>query len=372
MQVQAANQKLLRAELESLLTTISISQEELEPLRVESLESASGLDKIEQSLVTLYRAMLTIDPQLGGTSGARTSLDGSLSSGRQGAYGGSELGSMRVMQEKKGVYKNESAQFLRRLKPSLEFKFGAAIDETQKALEREKGSNLTRSGKVKLDPRNHDLARELLWRYSPLMLFTREVDRAEWEDLMTLYSKPAAKLYMDEYREAVFAWKRLGRKPTGDEGEILFTSQVEKQTEGLATTARKLTVKRSQTLAKSLRSPIGDNSSKTSLERGPNGAMQQYEVFSQLLDEVVPIISMEQNFVVDFFHVTSLEQLDFPEAVKAAIPDLRKGTDLKKPKVMDPNRDYAKKVVQVMEDIFQFLESDLQLLVAWSIQHDPL
>ncbi len=245
----------------------------------------------------LFKAMLTIDPSLS-TTMSRPSEDNSLGSGKPGGYGNSEIGSMRVLQEKKDVYKNEIAMFLRRLKPFLQVKFGAAIDETRKALEREKGSNLTRSaGKAKLDPRNHDLARELLYKYSPLMLFSREVDRLEWEELMKMYEMACRPLYQDEFRDATFAWKRIARKPVGDEGDVLFTSQIEKQTEGIATTARKLTVKRSQTLAKSLRSPIGDNTSKSSLDKS-DGRLHPYEVFAGVLDETTPIMCMEQNFVV--------------------------------------------------------------------------
>jgi hypothetical protein len=373
LQVQAANQKLLQAELKSLLDTISISSEQLGSLREASLEAPSGIDQIEKSLVLLFKAMLTIDPSLS-LSGSRPSEDGgSLSSGKPGGFGNSEIGSMRVLQEKKDVYKNEAALFLRRLKPFLQVKFAAAIDETRKALEREKGNNLTRAaGRAKLDTRNHDLARDMLWIYSPLMLFSREVDRLEWEELIKLYETLCKPLYQDEFRDAVFAWKRIARKPTGDESETLFTSQIEKQTDGIATTARKLTVKRSQTLAKSLRSPIGENSSKASVDKTSDGRLQPYEVFTGALDEMVPIMTTEQNFIVEFFHITSLEQLDFPESVSAAPPDTRRGVDLRRPRVMEPNRDLAKLVVQSMEEVYTFFSGDMQTLVDWAIQADPL
>ncbi|KAG9236351.1 exocyst complex component Sec3-domain-containing protein [Amylocarpus encephaloides] len=371
LQVQTANQRLLQAELKSLLDTISISSEQLGSLREASLESGRGLGQIESSLVTLFKAMLTIDPALG-SSGLRPSEDGSLSLGKAGGFSGSELGSMRVLQEKKEVYKGESVMFLRRLKPFLQVKFGAAIDETRKALERESGGGLTRAaGKAKLDPRNHDLAREVLWRYSPLVLFSREVDKPEWEDLIKSYEMICKPLYQDEFRDAVFAWKRICRKPTGDEADLLFTSQVEKQTEGIATTARKLTVKRSQTLAKSLRSPIGDNSSKITLDKS-DGRLQPHEVFAGALDEMVPIMSMEQNFIVEFFHVSSLEQYDFPDVVAASPPERRRGGDLKRPRVMDPDRNLAQLVVSTMEEIYSFFGTDMQSLVDWSVQADPL
>jgi len=87
---------------------------------------------------------------------------------------------------------------------------------------------------------------------------------------------------------------------------------------------------------------------------------------------MIPIMSMEQNFIVEFFHVTSLEQHDFFDAVAAAPPDMRRGADLKRPRVMDPNRDLAKQVVQSMEEVFSFFQGDIQSLVDWSIQADPL
>lgn len=353
-----------------MLTTISISTEDLSSLREASLETPRGLDQIEVSLVKLFKAMLTIDPNLGDEA-PRPSHDGSLSSGRSGGFN-SELSNMRVLQEKKDVYRLESVLFLRRLRPFLQVKFAAAIDETRKALEREKGTSLARAGKVKLEPKNHDLSRDILWKYSPLMLFSREVDRPEWEEFMRTYEMVSKALYQDEFRDAVFAWKRIGRKPTGDEGDILFTSQIEKQTDGIATTAKKLTVKRSQTLAKSLRSPIGDNSSKTTLDRGSDGRIPPNEVFSGVMDEMIPIMSMEQNFVVEFFHVTSLEQHDFFDAIAASPPDRRRGPDLRRPRVMDPNRDLARQVVQSMEEVFSFFLGDMQSLVDWSLQADPL
>ncbi|ESZ94674.1 hypothetical protein SBOR_4925 [Sclerotinia borealis F-4128] len=371
LQVQTANQKLLQVELQSLLDTISISSSQLECLKTASLEHPHDLEQVEQSLVVLFKAMVTIDPSLS-ISGPRPSEDGSVRSGKTGGFGNSEIGSMRVLQEKKDVYRVTSVEFLQRLYSFLQMKFRAAIDETRKALDREKGGNITRSaGKGKLDPRHHDLSRNILWRYSPLMLFSREVARVEWEKFLVDYELACKPLYQDEFRDAVFAWKRIAKKPHGDEFDILFTSQAEKPTEGLATTtARKLTVKRSQTLAK-IRSPIGDAGNKPNVDKA-DGRLPPHEVFTGALDEMVLIMSMEQNFIVEFFHVTSLEQHDFADSVAAAPPDLRRGGDLRRPKVMDPNRSLAKRVVQTMGEIYAFWAGDMEALVDWSLQSDPL
>ncbi|KAI9649044.1 hypothetical protein NHQ30_001611 [Ciborinia camelliae] len=371
LQVQTANQKLLQAELQSLLDTISISSSQLECLKTASLERPNDLEQIEKSLVVLFKAMVTIDPSMS-ISGPRRSEDGSVRSGKTGGFGNSEIGSMRVLQEKKDVYRLTSVEFLQRLYSFLHMKFRSAIDEARRSIDRERGGNVTRvAGKSKLDPRHHDLARNILWRYSPLMLFSREVAPVEWEKFLVDYELACKPLYQDEFRDAVFAWKRTAKKAHGDEFDILFTSQTEKPTEGLATTtARKLTVKRSQTLAK-IRSPIGDGGNKSSLDKA-DGRLSPHEVFTGALDEMVTIMSMEQNFIVEFFHVTSLEQHDFAESVVAASPDSRRGGDLRRPKVMDPNRILAKRVVQTMEEIYAFWAGDMQALVDWSLQSDPL
>lgn len=317
--------------------------------------------------------MVTIDPSLS-LSAPHASEDGNVSSAKLSGIGNSEIGNMRVLQEKKDVYRNESIQFLRRLKPFLQVKFGAAIDETKKALERDNEGSLSRLiGKTKLEPRHHDLARNMLWRYSPLMLFSREVDRTEWEEMIKTYENICKPVYQEEFRAAVQSWKKNARKPTGDESEILFTSQIEKQTEGLAsTTARKLTVKRSGTLGKVLRSPIGDTGSKATVDKIQDGRLQHYEIFGGAVDEMIPLIIMEQNFIVQFFHASSLEHRDFPDAVNAAAPEARRGGDLRKPKPMDPNRDLAKKVVQSMEDLYSFFPAETQSMIEWAVQADPL
>lgn len=369
LQVQAANQKLLKAELDSLLSTISISSDQLQSLREASLESPRGLEQIEASLVILYEAMIKIDPSLS-LSRNKVNGDGSI---KTGGIGDSEIGGMRVVQEKKVEYKQESNNFLRRLKPFLEVKFSAALDATRKALEKEKDGQITRRpGTVRLDPRNHDLARDVLWKYGPVMLFSREINRIHWDEMMESYTERAKPMYQDEFRDFVFAWKRTAKKATGDEVDLLFTSHVEKQAEGLATTARKLTVKRSQTLAKSLRSPIGESGGRTNVDRIQDGRLSWYEVVAGILEEEIPIILMEQNFIVELFHASSLDQSDFPDVVNATPPELRKGGNIRQNKVMDPNRDLARTVVQSMEEIYSFWVGDLQNLIDLALREDPL
>ena len=368
--MQAANQKLLKKELESLLSTTAISERDLDALRTAPFETPQGIEEIEATLATLYKAMIKIDPAIGNNSESRKSED---ESGQSLGLGNSDYGKMRIVQEKKEMYMSESRQFMRRLVEFMAYRFDEAFRATKAALD----GALSK----KVDPRNHDAGRDMLWMYSPLVLYARDMDHGNWKLILQVYQDKSSPIYRVEFRDAMEAWKKNARKPTGEESELLFTAQQERKEEGLATTARKLTVKRSQTLARSLRSPLsgdrdGMGSSRTNLaDRSPTDGGARavpYEVFAGVLDDLLPLVEMEQNFIIDFFHATTLEQADFLDLVAASRPGDRRGGDLKRHRLMEPDRDLARIITQAMGSIFNFLEQNLQQLVDWVLSMDPL
>lgn len=356
--MQAANQKLLKKELESLLDTCAIQREDLRPLEVAPLDSMAGLEDIESTLVTLYKAMTKIDPTMDGaeTEGEEISL------GDQQTGFNADYGKMRVVQEKKEMYLNSSAQFLQRYREFMERQFDQAAREVKKSLD----GALSK----KVDPKHHDVGRELLWRYSPLMVYARDLDVTGWSAYLQVYQDKNFPLYKSEFKEVLTVWKRNARKPTGEEGELLFTADAEKKQESTMATARKLTVKRSQTLARTLRSPLGEGG-KANTDKGGDRVLP-YEIFAGVADDLLPLVEMEQNFIIDFFHATTLETADFPDAVAAAKPRDRRGGDLRRHRLMEPDRDLARRVTRAMEVIFAFLETDLQQTVDWVLSQDPL
>ncbi|KAB5542977.1 exocyst complex component Sec3-domain-containing protein [Coniochaeta sp. 2T2.1] len=356
LQVQAANQKLLKKELESLLQTCAISASDLEALRVAPLESPSGVEEIESALVTLYKAMAKIEP----TSARRSEDNGS----GQAVGFNSDFGSMRIVQEKKEMYTTESSAFMRRLVEFMARQFDTAYAATRRSLE----GPLAK----KLDPTNFDIGRSLLWQYHALVLYTRDMDPANWDRIIQTYQGKSSPVYSDQIKNVLSNMKNNARKPGGDESELLFTSLQEKKEEGIATTARKLTVKRSQTLARTLRSPLGEGSRTNLVEKSSTGRQLAYEVLANALDELLPLVEMEQNFIVDFFHATSLEQADFPDVVATSRPKDRRGNDLRRHRLMEPNREIARRVTKAMEVIFVFLEKELTMLQEWVLSQDPL
>ncbi|KAF2675712.1 hypothetical protein K458DRAFT_381054 [Lentithecium fluviatile CBS 122367] len=364
LQVQTANQRLLQNELKQLVDTISITSDQLEPLRRAPIGKINGLKAIEASLVLLYKALITIDPNF--IEGARPNTSEDLQKiPSSGGFGNSELASMQALQEKKDRYLNEGAMFLDRLKKHMEITFGAAFLQTKDAL-----ANIDKTAmpSTKANIEAHDAGRNMLWMVSPLILFAKEIDRASWDALIRMYQVQAGQIYQDEVRDHILSWKRFARRPTGEEQELLFTAQ-EKEVESITGAARKLTVKRSQTLARGLRNASGD---KEKANRAQDGKLFAFDVFSRILEGIGPVLLTEQNFVTEFFHATSTESVDFPETVNAAPPEARQGPNLWARKQFEADRAMAKRVAEVMEDIFSFWPTEVQNLVEWAVKADPL
>ncbi|KAK4697515.1 exocyst complex component 1, partial [Lecanoromycetidae sp. Uapishka_2] len=335
---------------------------QLKVLKDESLTKPDGIDKVEGALEGLYNAMLKIDPKLRHND-ARPSTADQASLHRSGStgHGGSDLSSMHAVREKRESYRREITDFIQRFKQYMTVKFRDLELQTLDALERNR-NNKAVAASTKLDEQLRVRPKQGLWQYSPLMLFAREMEPSEWEDLMRMYEASAKRPYQDEFRDNVFAWKRITRKPIGDEQDVLFTNQ-EKEPESIV--GRKLTVKRTKTVRT-------DGSSRISSGDKPNdGKVTAYEAFAGSLIEMSRTMSVEQNFIVDLFHASSLDAQDFSAAIVSR-PQERQAGDLLAKKSFDPDREMAKKVLSVMEDIYSFWPIDLQNLVDWAVKQDAL
>ncbi|KEQ71586.1 hypothetical protein M436DRAFT_50641 [Aureobasidium namibiae CBS 147.97] len=361
LQVQTANQKILHTELQKLVDTISISPRQLEPLRHGDFSNPEALMSVESSLLLLYKAMATIDPSVRSTNALSRPGPG---------LDASDVGNMKALQEKRNAYMRESAEFCQRLMRYLDNTFASALAAAKPSLMQHPGGigNAT----MKLNGSGFNLARANLWQFSPLLLFTKETNLPAWQSTLRTYQTKARPLYTDVFRDNTSNWKRGARTAGSEATELLFTS-VEKETpEGLTSTARKLTVKRSQTLAKSFRSAGTGGDKPTAVDRAQPGRMAPFEVFNGVLEEQVPLISMEQNFIVDLFHATSLENIDFADAVVANVPEARMGSDLTTRRLMEPDRAMARRVSDTMEETFGFWKDELRALMEWANAGDPI
>ncbi|EME89300.1 uncharacterized protein MYCFIDRAFT_104310, partial [Pseudocercospora fijiensis CIRAD86] len=360
LQVQSANQKLLQSELQSLVDTMSLDRRVMEPLRYGNLSDASGLEEVEKSLVRLYQALLTMDP----TMRSRGQNRPKSSSG----VGDNDTSAMVALREKKLVYDRELHDFCQRLLQFLDSRFMTSMNSIKGRVLRQGGG----TGLAKLQPEAFSEVRNSLWMYSPLFLFAKELNTPAWTTLMRMYQTRANPLYKDAFKENVQNWKRAARASTGDEPEVLFTAQEKEDPAagGLTSTARKLTVKRSMTLAKTLRGTTSDKHN--ALEHRQPGAIMRSQAFAEALNEMAPLVSREQNFVVDLFHANSMETTDFIDAVQSAPPSARRGTNLSDRKPVEPDREMAQHVTGAMNKIFDFFFPEMKAMQDWAMSEDPI
>lgn len=363
LQVQTANQKLLQNELQNLLKTITISSSDLRSLRESPLGTAEGVKETETALSTLYKAMLTIDSDI--RPNKKRLADSVGERGSVGVYADTEIGQMRAVKEKKVEYRRDAQLFLQKLQQHMAASFRLAEEKTLDTISQSRGSG--RGDNKRLDSAIHDHARQELWMYNGLMLFARDVLTSEWTEIINIYEQRTKQPFQNEFRDNALVWKKAVRKPTGDEQELLFTHQEkEKESDGLTTAARKLTVRRGKTVR-----TTGGTRVSFGGER-KDGKIEPFEAFTGVLEETTTSIAEEQNFVVQFFHLNSLSNVDFTDIVSAAAPEQRRRPNLSIRQSHDPDRDMAKKVEQMMDDIYSYWPTDLQNLMNWVISSDQL
>ncbi|KAL9578776.1 MAG: hypothetical protein Q9203_006968, partial [Teloschistes exilis] len=361
LQVQAANQKLLHTELKMLLDTISISSSDLRALKEASLTKPSGIHAVETTLSQLYTAMMTIDPKMRRNAIPQKADGQAVDHRLSSSIGSSELSSIRAVRERKDGYQVEINDFVQRFKQYMSVKFKETESLIRDSVEIVRTSNPVKNP-PRLDVRLREGPQQALWTYSPLFLFSREMALSEWEQIIRMYEGSAKAPYQEEFRDNVLAWKRIARKATPDEQDLLFTSP-EKESESLV--GRRLTVKRSKTVRTEANHRISSG------DKPKDGKVDAYEAFSGALNEMVRVIFIEQNFITELFHLTSAHNADFNDAVRAG-PEGRAAKDLMERKPFEADRDLARELYKTMEEVFSFWPVDIQKLVEWVVKQDQL
>jgi exocyst complex component 1 len=359
LQVQTANQKLLQKELQTLLQTLNITSSDLRGLRSAPLDSPEGLQNVERSLTTLYRAMITIDPDM--RQNKIRQAEGNYGDKHGVAvYADTDMGQMRAVKEKKDDYRAMTTEFLRRFSQHMSYTFKRADQRTND----ENSRSIASSSGNSLDLKQQHSMRQDMWVYNPLLLFVREVNTYEWQTLITSYEMNVRGSYQDQFRETIQARKKAVRKTAVDDHEHLFTApERDAGDSSVSMATRKLTVRRGKTIkSNALRKPTGEPR---------EGGSEAWEAFDHILRQQAQVIAEEQNFVVHFFHANSQINADFAELV-ATSPNQRRLPNLQAKQSYDPDRGMAKIVQQTTESIYSFWPNDLQALVEWALVPDAL
>ena len=360
LQVSTANQKILQNELHGLLRTLTISSSDVRALKQAPLDNSEGIAAVENALVLLYRAMVTIDPDIRSNRKRQEAASGNDRSG-VGVYADAEIGQMLAVRQKKEDYKEETLAFIRRFNQHMTSMFKTVEQRTSEDNSRSGASSSTLS----LNLPSLQISRSDLWAYHPMMLFVREVNSYEWQTLISSYEINIKSTYMDYFRDNVMAQRKNARRPNGEEQEALFTHQEKEETDKsiTSTAARKLTVKRGKTVKTSgLRQQLGERK---------DGKPDAWEIFDTILQDQAKVIAQEQNYIVHLFHLSSTSNADFADEASRQ-PNQRSLPNLNTRMPYEPDRDIAKVVQQAIEGIYQFWATDVQALMEWVLQTDQL
>lgn len=351
LQLQTANQKTLQKELQSLLDTVAISPALIGVLRHGSMESQQGIQEIEQTLVALYKAMKIIDPNYSHDASSQNF-------GRKGSFSDESMGSMRALQEKKDDYSEGCRAFLSRLHQSLNFGFEAELIRIQSI-------NGNTDGHPVLFPQlpSHDSVYQNLWKFAGLVAFARDVDGDEYVEIRKLYARPAKKAIQHEIRDHITAWQKITKKPTPQDDQD-FSFNISEKDELVSISSRKLTVKKSIARIRTGSLVGGD--------RPHQGIINSHEAFVGAFSRIYELVYKEQNFSVNFFHLSSRSSPDFVEFISNGTPETRKLGDMNLLRPVEPDKLKAKLILDFMGDIFAFLFQDLQNMIDWATVLDPV
>lgn len=335
LQVQTANQLALVEEITSVLTSITISETDLEVLkgRHGNLESPDGISNIEKSLINLFKALKSMQDEQRGGEG------------------------MSALNTKSREYVQESNAFLSRLGTYLEIKFQAAL----LSKERKSTSSIEPARVIE----GHEDGFVSLMPYAALILYARAIDPDGHANYMRNYASAAKASWHDAIINFAGQWRTAVKKATQEENEMIFTAARDHQTMGAA---RNATLKRSNTLAKQIRSVTSTKPDKDVND----GKLPASEVFRIILDNLALILTNEQNFLTTFFHLSSTSAYEFSDYVELDMKSRFSIAALDEHRQTEPNRTLAKERLLIMESIFGWLSSELTRLVDEFAKLDPI
>ncbi|ORY83253.1 exocyst complex component Sec3-domain-containing protein [Protomyces lactucae-debilis] len=341
LQIETANQKALIAEIDNVLSSITISSDNLDSLGSARLDDKQDITKLEKSLANLFRAL--------------KAMNGEQRNGR----------GMSALQSKETEYDAKSKQFVLRLCKYLQIKFPAAM----------MGDKRRKLGPGEAPPRllpGHEAGYEALFTYAGFMLYAREIDVPRYREIISNYSRAAKDAWKETVVEFALGWKALARRATAEEMDMLFTSARE-QLSQFGSMSRAATLKRSNTLAKQIRGQSGPKQQPAPpAQDRQEGKLPAAEVFTIVLDNLALILSTEQNFLVDFFHLTSVETIEFPDYVGLGIKQELTVARLEDHKQMEPDRQLAKQRFDTMDNIFSWLQAEVLALAEQLTKQDAI
>ncbi|KAJ1977871.1 hypothetical protein H4R35_002125 [Dimargaris xerosporica] len=329
LKVEERNQTRLLEELEYLMYSITITEEELSTLREESLESSQGLHNIEGAAGRLQRMLESnLDPK---------------------------LKAMRATQEKMEKYTYYSGNFASRATEYLKVMFRFSIESVVADSSKAKGK-LAPSPGIIVKPTGPAYVHQSLVKFRALVLWLKQMTADKYKELRNIYISTMGNLYNSQIQDLVGSVQPLmvRGKASIDDLDHLFTTHTNtNKTAPLPIAQGGIRPRRA--------SMVGDSHG----HRG-SSATRPDEVFHLAMSCVIPLAISEQNFIDDMFNLHTA--LPFYEFITHPNHDALGDLNVPRPREKDPQ--VAKELKDAMGLIFSVLGSEMPSLIDLGLRND--
>lgn len=222
---------------------------------------------------------------------------------------------------------------------------------------------------------DHTTSYSYFYRYAGFILFAKEVNHEMYKDIQELYLSPASRSYKEDFQSYVSQWKSLGRKATADDLEFIFS--MVKEPQSTVSAVRSATIKRTGTVAKTLRTPLIEGIGRSEKDRERNeqeGRLPVGQIFDEILSAVVNAIVQEQSFAMEFLHLSpaaSSGKGSYEDFITTGNKDgWKKSIDTKR--AVESNKNAARDTIHVMEQLLFWLPEELSSIIEWCKSSDAL
>ncbi|KAJ1659681.1 hypothetical protein IWQ61_001267 [Dispira simplex] len=330
LKVEEKNQQRLLEELEYLLYTITIPQEELNVLLEESLESNQGLHKIEIAAGRIQRMVdNTLDPQ---------------------------FQAMRATQERLDTYRYHATTFSARVSEFLKVMFQYNVKMVMSDSVRGRGKLAPAPGVI-VKPTGPAAVQDALLKYRSMVLWLKQMEPNRYRETRMVYVHTMGELYENQIKDLVNSVRPLMVRGKGhnDEPDHLFTS--------FSTPSKTAPMQLAASAVKPRRNSVSDYHS-----GGRDSQTRPDEVFHLAMACVIPLAISEQNYINDTFHYHTT--VPFFEYIASEAPTTLEGLAIPRSREKDPL--IAKDLKDMMGLTFSSLGSEIPSLIDLALQCDKI
>ncbi|KAL1748585.1 exocyst complex component Sec3-domain-containing protein [Schizophyllum fasciatum] len=253
LQVQTQNQHALLGELQNLLQTVQVSKQTLVALTQESLEKPQGIQNLEEAAAELYKALQAAKDR-----------------------------DMAATMERLESYHTHNSQFCKRILDYLTIMFTAQ----SKMLLGDYSGVLRNNGRLSIVP--HTEMEQYLGRYAGLMLYLKEMDEAIYGKLCATYFSAASELHSTQVRALLSGYLATIKKASEEDQDQGFGAPATS-----SSAINKSNLRRAGTVLREGRKD----------KERPSGDVVAADALSRILEETMPIVSRESEFIADFLQI---------------------------------------------------------------------